>query len=79
MKVFVIFEDDPQAPGGVSVNVMPQLTVNDMVAGAQPFDTLAGQCALVAKDHIDAIRSRAELAATFIKQIGTAEQAQCLH
>lgn len=80
MKVFVIFEDDPAAPGGITVNVMPQLTINQIAEGVEPYGTLAGQAALAAKAHIDAMRHRAEKTAAAINHIfDAAEQAQCLH
>lgn len=80
MKVFVIFEDNPNAPGGVTVNVMPQLTINEIAAGTNPFGSIAGQAALAAKAHIDAMRNRAEKTAAAINQVvDMAERGQCLH
>jgi hypothetical protein len=84
MKVYVIFEDDPAAPGGVRVDVMPKLSINDIANGVKPFSTPAGQCALVARDHIDDLRVNAFLAARELllrkaEDIEKAEYGPCLH
>lgn len=79
MKAFIIIEDDPQAPAGVSVNIMQQLTAAEVAAGVAPYSTTAGQFALEARDHIDDLRVKAFQITREIKRRQGAEGGKCWH
>lgn len=82
MKAYLIIEDDPNVPGGISVNVMHQPSQVEIDAGVNTRSTVAGMMAKEAYDHIHEIVDTAnKLAANARKRVEQRkpEQNPCLH
>lgn len=82
MKAYLIIEDDPNVPGGISINVMHQPTQAEIDAGINTRGTVAGMMAKEAYDHVHEIVAPANRLASNVKrrqEQRKPEQNQCLH
>ena len=84
MKAFLIIEDNPNVPGGISINVMHQPTQAEVDAGIDTKTTVAGMMLSEAVAHINELVDTANTLAADVRrrhaeQAAKAGKRSCLH